>query len=131
MRNNESIRAFPIVQVTFITFLVRRNILCSITLRNFTRRWQKVGVTLELKWNGGKAGRKENGGWRGGKLRRNPPDIVFSRNALHQTLVPSLSLSLSPARPFSRCLSPSLFHPRTRRALFVWILYLWHEWKRG
>lgn len=106
MRNNESIRAFPIVQVTFITFLVRRNILCSITLRNFTRRWQKVGVTLELKWNGGKAGRKENGGWRGGKLRRNPPDIVFSRNALHQTLVPSLSLSLF--RPLVHSLAVSL-----------------------
>lgn len=107
MRNNESIRAFPIVQVTFITFLVRRNILCSITLRNFTRRWQKVGVTLELKWNGGKAGRKENGGWEEEENSGGIHRISYFL-AMHYTRL-SFPLSLSFARSSILSLSLSFF----------------------
>lgn len=106
MRNNESIRAFPIVQVTFITFLVRRNILCSITLRNFTRRWQKVGVTLELKWNGGKAGRKENGGWEEEENSGGIHRISYFL-AMHYTRL-SFPLSLSLFRPLVHSLAVSL-----------------------
>lgn len=106
MRNNESIRAFPIVQVTFITFLVRRNILCSITLRNFTRRWQKVGVTLErneteekLEERKMEDGEEENSGG----IHR-----ISYFLAMHYTRL-SFPLSLSFARSSILSLSLSLF----------------------
>lgn len=107
--NNKSIwvRTF----VTFITFLVRRNILCSITLRNSSETLAKAWRNSWTKWNEGKAapGRKENGRERE-KTPGNPPDIVFSRNALHQT--PTLLYFLSFLS------GPSLFHQDSRP--FVW-----------
>lgn len=105
MRNNESIRAFPIVQVTFITFLVRRNILCSITLRNFTRRWQKVGVTLERNETEEKLEERK---MEDGKRRKTPEESTGYR-IFSQCITPdSRSLSLSLFRPLVHSLAVSL-----------------------
>lgn len=111
MRNNESIRASPMYKSRLLLF--SSDAISSVPSLCVTSRDDGKRSALLLNEM------KRRKSWKKGKWRmerRKTPEESTGYRIFSQCITPdshslSLSVSLSPTRPFSRCLS--LFHPRT------------------
>lgn len=111
MRNNESIRASPVYKSRLLLF--SSDAISSVPSLCVTSRDDGKRSALLLNEM------KRRKSWKKGKWRmerRKTPEEFTGYRIFSQCITPdshslSLSVSLSPTRPFSRCLS--LFHPRT------------------
>lgn len=110
MRNNESIRASPVYKSRLLLF--SSDAISSVPSLCVTSRDDGKRSALLLNEM------KRRKSWKKGKWRmerRKTPEESTGYRIFSQCITPdshslSLSVSLSPTRPFSRCLS--LFHPR-------------------
>lgn len=128
MRNNESIRASPVYKSRLLLF--SSDAISSVPSLCVTSRDDGKKSALLLNEM------KRRKSWKKGKWRmerRKTPEESTGYRIFSQCITPdshSLSLSLCLFHPLVHSLAVSLCFTLARRP-FRWILYLWHEWKRG